>query len=97
MIDNLIAASPEKFETSFLVLPGNIFIENGVLREFALIENIAQSSSAGLVITKLYSGKQNIDGFIGAISKLKLYERFKRYVIAWRCPFIRNLRTYYAG
>jgi predicted hotdog family 3-hydroxylacyl-ACP dehydratase len=74
MVDNLTAASSEKFETSFLVLPGNIFIENGVLREFALIENIAQSSSAGLAITKLYSGKKNIDGFIGSISKLKLYD-----------------------
>ena len=58
MIDNLAAATPEKFETNFLVLPGNIFVENGVLREFALIENIAQSSSAGLAITKLYSGNK---------------------------------------
>jgi 3-hydroxymyristoyl/3-hydroxydecanoyl-(acyl carrier protein) dehydratase len=74
MIDNLADATPERFETDFLILPGNIFVENGVLREFALIENIAQSSSAGLAITKIYSGKKNIDGFIGAISKLKLYD-----------------------
>jgi predicted hotdog family 3-hydroxylacyl-ACP dehydratase len=44
MIDNLVNAVPEKFETDFLVLPENIFVENGVLREFALIENIAQTS-----------------------------------------------------
>lgn len=74
MIDNLISATPEKFETDFRVLPDNIFVENGMLREFALIENIAQSSSAGLAITKMHSGKKNADGFIGAISKLILYD-----------------------
>jgi predicted hotdog family 3-hydroxylacyl-ACP dehydratase len=74
MIDNLVNAVPEKFETDFLVLPENIFVENGVLREFALIENIAQTSSAGLAITKKHTGKKNTDGFIGAISKLELYD-----------------------
>ncbi|HET6769609.1 MAG TPA: hypothetical protein VFH08_19515 [Chitinophagaceae bacterium] len=74
MIDNLTAATPEKFETDFLVLPDNIFVEDGILREFALIENIAQSSSAGLAITKMNYGKKTADGFIGAISKLKLYD-----------------------
>ena len=74
MIDNLVNAVPEKFETDFLVLPENIFVENGILREFALIENIAQTSSAGLAITKKHTGKKNADGFIGAISKLKLYD-----------------------
>jgi hypothetical protein len=74
MVDNLTNATPEKFETDFLVLADNIFIEDGVLREFALIENIAQSSAAGLAITKKYSSEKPADGFIGAISKLKLYD-----------------------
>lgn len=74
MIDNLVEAAPDKFESDFRVLPDNIFVENGVLREFALIENIAQTSSAGLAIIKMYPGKKNIDGFIGGISKLKLYD-----------------------
>ena len=74
MIDNLIEATPEQFETDFRVLHDNIFVEQGVLREFALIENIAQSSSAGLAIIKMSSGKKTTDGFIGGISKLKLYE-----------------------
>ena len=73
MIDNLVNATPERFETDLLVLPDNIFVEDGVLREFALIENIAQTSSAGLAITKKYTGDKNADGFIGAVSKLKLY------------------------
>lgn len=74
MVDNLVNATSEKFETDFRVLPGNIFVENGVLREFALIENIAQSSSVGLAITMMNIEKKNVDGFIGAISKLKLYD-----------------------
>jgi 3-hydroxyacyl-[acyl-carrier-protein] dehydratase len=74
MIDNLIQATPEKFETDFRVLYDNIFVEEGILREFALIENIAQSSSAGLAIIKMSSGKKTTDGFIGGISKLKLYD-----------------------
>ncbi len=74
MIDNLIEATPEKFETDFRVLHDNIFVEKGILREFALIENIAQSSSAGLAIIKVTSGKKPVDGFIGGISKLKLYD-----------------------
>ena len=74
MIDNLVEASDEMFKTDFRILPDNIFVEQGILREFALIENIAQSCSAGLAITKTASGKKTVDGFIGGISKLKLYD-----------------------
>src|SRR6476620_7329043 len=74
MIDNLIEASGETFKTDFLILPDNIFVEKGILREFALIENIAQSGSAGLAIIKMSSGKKTTEGFIGGISKLKLYD-----------------------
>ena len=74
MIDCLTDATPDRFETDFLILPGNIFVEKGILREFALIENIAQSSSAGLAITKMHAGEKKADGFIGGISKLKLYD-----------------------
>ncbi len=74
MIDNLVEATPERFKTDFRVLHDNIFVEKGILREFALIENIAQSSSVGLAVTKRYSGKKHAEGFIGGISKLKLYD-----------------------
>ena len=45
-----------------------------MLREFALIENIAQSCSAGLAIVKKSAGNKTVEGFIGGISKLKLYD-----------------------
>ncbi len=74
MIDNLIEATPDRFETDFLILPGNIFLEQSVLREFALIENIAQSSAAGLGFINRASHQRPIDGFIGGISKLVVYD-----------------------
>lgn len=74
MIDHLLKATAETFETDFRVLPDNIFIENGLLREFALIENIAQSSSAGLAITQSFPGNKQPDGYLGGIAKLRLYE-----------------------
>ena len=73
MVDNLIEASVERFKTDFRILPGNIFLDANELREFALIENIAQSSSAGLAISKRIKEYSKPDGYLGAISKLKLY------------------------
>ena len=73
MVDKLINAEPEKFETEFLVLEDNIFVEDGVLREFALIENIAQSAAAGLAMSNRMGKERPADGFLGGISKLKVY------------------------
>jgi predicted hotdog family 3-hydroxylacyl-ACP dehydratase len=73
MIDNLVHARADYFESDFFISPDNIFVENGRLREFGLIENIAQSCSAGIAFTNAHLQKKNIEGFIGAISKLKLF------------------------
>ena len=74
MIDNLLEATGDYFKTDFKVLPGNIFVGNGKLREFAMIENIAQSSSVGLAIANKYPSGKKPGGYLGAVSKLKLYE-----------------------
>lgn len=74
MVDNVIEATPETIETDFLILPGNIFIDNGILREFALIENIAQSSCLGLAITNKNTDGKTRNGFIGGISRLQVYD-----------------------
>jgi len=74
MIDNLIEASPDKFVTDFQILPDNIFLEEEVLREFALIENIAQTSAAGLAFLNRFSETGPVDGFIGGITKLVVYD-----------------------
>ena len=74
MIDNLLEATPERIVTDFTILPDNIFIEKGILREFALIENISQSSAAGLALINNYNSQRPVHGFIGGISKLKLFD-----------------------
>ena len=42
MVDNLLFASTEKFETSFLIERDNLFVNDEMLSESAVIENIAQ-------------------------------------------------------
>ena len=74
MVDNLLCAGDGKIETDFLILPGNLFLQDGVLSEYALVENIAQSCAAGL---RFIAGSGHLpdDGLIGAVSRLKLYGR----------------------
>lgn len=74
MIDSLTEATDDFFRTDFRILPNNIFLDNGLLREFAMMENMAQSGAAGLGATKKHSGKNKPEGYLGAISKLKLYQ-----------------------
>ena len=73
MIDNLIEASAKIFRSDFKIKPENIFLDDSYLREFALLENIAQTASAGLAVTQT-TGPGKLDGYLGGISKLKLYE-----------------------
>lgn len=74
MVDNLLEATSEKFQTDFFIDEKNIFLEDGFLREFALIENIAQSSTVGIVVTATGALNKPVEGFIGAITKLNLYD-----------------------
>ena len=74
MIDNLLEVTGDCFKTDFWILPANIFVENGSLREFAMIENIAQSSAAGLAFVRKHPHGQKPGGYIGAVSRLKIFE-----------------------
>jgi len=73
MIDNLIDASTVEFKTDFVVQPDNIFMKNDVLQEPALIENIAQTCAAGFGYLNSQSDGNATLGFIGAVSKLELF------------------------
>ena len=71
MIDALLLADEKNFESQFEIQADNIFIENGILSESAMVENVAQTCAAGFG----YVGSQNGEeagklGFIGAVSKL---------------------------
>ena len=73
MIDNLLNASPTKFESDFEITSENIFLKNGILYEPALIENIAQTCAAGFgFVQSQFDGKPRL-GFIGAVSKLEVH------------------------
>jgi len=75
MIDALVVATENTFESQFEIQSDNIFIENGILSESAMVENVAQTCAAGFG----YVGSQNGEeagklGFIGAVSKLTVQQ-----------------------
>lgn len=74
MIDQLIDSDENSTRTSFCVREDNIFIEDGSLREPALVENIAQTAAARAgYITQ----KENLPvmvGYIGAIKDLEIFQ-----------------------
>lgn len=72
MIDNLLEAGGDRYVSSFLILPDNLYVENGEFREFGLIENLAQTGAAGIRYTST-TGADLTDGFIGAVSKLTIF------------------------
>ena len=74
MISNLLKANDIVFETDFFIRKENIFIKNGLLLETALIENIAQTCAAGFGFLNMQGGGKPMLGFIGAISKARVYK-----------------------
>lgn len=71
MIDELISATEEGFETRFEIVANNLFLEDGILSESSLIENIAQTCAAGFGYVNSQAGKgEGQLGFIGAVSRL---------------------------
>ncbi len=74
MVDNILDANAEKFQTDFTIFSDNIFLEGDKLSECALIENIAQSCAAGLFLINMEKASKPLDGFIGGISKLFVFD-----------------------
>ncbi|TLV03561.1 hypothetical protein [Dyadobacter luticola] len=73
MIDNLISATTERFESDLFVKEDNVLVENGFLQESGLIENIAQTCAASFgYLDREGEGEPKV-GFIGAISKLEVF------------------------
>lgn len=73
MISNLLEASQLKFESNFFIRNENIFVKKGLLQELALVENIAQTCAAGFGFLNRLEGVPSRIGFLGSISKLKVY------------------------
>lgn len=74
MVDALLECDQTTFKSSFLVASDNIFLQNGKLSETALVENVAQTCAAGFgYLQSLLEEEANHLGFIGAISKTKIF------------------------
>ena len=79
MVDRLLSADDKRAETELLVRTDNIFVENGTLKTYALIENMAQTCAAQLGFADVYvNGKKDVRiGYIGAVKRMQI-ENFPR-------------------
>ncbi len=72
MVDELVHYDPVVTRTRFTVAPECIFVEDGRLSEFGLVENIAQTCAARMGYMNLTGGEGVKIGFIGAIKRLEI-------------------------
>ncbi len=78
MIDSLLTADETGFKTEFKIASDNLFLENAVLSESALIENIAQTCAAGFgYLNSLVEGGEPKLGFIGAVTHVNVQQAAK--------------------
>ncbi|MDR1848396.1 MAG: pseudouridylate synthase [Bacteroidales bacterium] len=75
MVDALLYSDEKRTTTRFLVKDRCLFCDDGVLSEFGLVENIAQTCAAykGYVNTFLRSSNVK-EGFIGSIKGLDILQ-----------------------
>ncbi len=73
LVDRLADWNEEAVKTEFVVKEGHVLVKNGKLIEAGLAENMAQTAAAGAGYELLKNGGAVKLGFIGAISKLKVF------------------------
>lgn len=74
MVNRLLSADDKQAETELLVRADNIFVENGMLKAYAIIENMAQTCAAQLGYADVYvNGKKDVRiGYIGAVKRMQI-------------------------
>ena len=73
MIDSLIDATENSFSSQFEIRKENIFLQDNILSESAMVENVAQTCAAGFgYINSLKGEAEGKLGFIGAVSRLNV-------------------------
>jgi 3-hydroxyacyl-[acyl-carrier-protein] dehydratase len=73
MIDNLVSAAQERFESDFFIKSDNVLVEDGHFQESGLLENIAQTCAASFGYLDRQEGGEPKIGFIGAITKVEVH------------------------
>jgi len=73
MVDRLLSADPSTAVTALDVRADNLFVENGVLPAYALIENMAQTCAAQLgYVDRYVSGAEGVKiGYIGSVKRMR--------------------------
>jgi len=74
MLDNVLLATKERFESDFYIASENMLVEDGYFQESGLLENIAQTCAASFGFLDSQSGEGAKIGFIGAITKVIVHE-----------------------
>lgn len=74
MIDKLLSVTEKSARGILVVREENIFIENGILSESALIEFIAQTAAAFTGYHSVVNKTPVKEGYIGAIKNLIIHE-----------------------
>lgn len=74
MVDRLCDPSETSAKTGLTVLPDNLFIKDGVLREAGIIEHIAQSAAAMAGYETKSKGLAPRLGYIGEIKKCRIHQ-----------------------
>jgi predicted hotdog family 3-hydroxylacyl-ACP dehydratase len=72
MVDQIIYSDETTTRSKFMVKTGNIFVENGLLKEPGLVENIAQTAAARAGYIAQTENKPVRLGYIGAIKNLSI-------------------------
>lgn len=71
MVDELETADEKGFLSHFTIDNENIFLENDILSESAMVENVAQTCAAGFgYLNSLEDESEPKIGFIGAVTRL---------------------------
>ena len=74
MVDELLFSDDDHTKTSFTVTEGNVFVINGAFTEAGLMENMAQTSSAGAGNMARIEDRPIDIGYIGAVKNLEVFE-----------------------
>lgn len=74
MVDNLVSATRERFESDFTITDDNVLVQDGFFQETGLIEHIAQTCAASFGYLDREEGGDPKIGFIGAVSKVLVTE-----------------------
>ena len=74
MVDRLVCADEKSAETMLDIRQDNIFVEDGVLKSYAMIENMAQTCAAQLGFLDRYlHDKHDVRiGYIGAVKRMQI-------------------------